>query len=73
MNDRRQLMLLVTEGVPLHEINQHFVFKLGLNERALTHLYHSAGPMSPVHMPHNDGISDERRRELQELSLTQST
>ena len=41
-----------------------------LNEWVLTHLNHSAGLMSPVHMAHNDGISEERRRELQELSLT---
>jgi hypothetical protein len=71
MNDLSgQLILLVTEGMPPDEINQHFVFKRHLNERPLTHLYHSAGLTSPIHMPHNDGISEECRRELRKLSLT---
>jgi hypothetical protein len=70
MNDHRQLILLVTEGTPLDDITHRFVFSRGLSKRALTRLYHSAGLMSPIHMPHNDGISEERRKELQELSLT---
>lgn len=63
---RQDLVRLVSEGTPMAELLQYFTVR---TSRAETfHLFRDAGLMTTI--PSFDDISERRRKELQDLSLT---
>lgn len=63
---RQELVRLVNEGTPMDELLQHFSARIPLAE--MFRLFRDAGLMTPL--PFFDDISEKRRKELQDLSLT---
>ncbi len=69
MNYRDELVALITNGTPAADIYAHLRLELHLSRVAIMELLHDTGVTIPL-PPTEDEITDQRRRELQELSLT---
>lgn len=69
MNYRDELVALITNGTSAATIYNHFRLERHLSRPAIIELLHNSG-VSILLPPSHDEISDERRRFLQELSLT---
>jgi hypothetical protein len=63
---RAELVLLIEDGTPVAQIMIHFSVKHHSSRPAMAALFEHNGLM--VVIPHNDGITEERRRQSQELS-----
>jgi hypothetical protein len=66
---REDLVRLLENGTPKVAIMAHFMLTRHLSAKAAIHFLRSAGIGSPMPDP-ADNITDERRRYLQDLSLT---
>ena len=69
MSYRDVLVDLISRGVPMADIYTHFVTDQHLSRPAIIAMLHDCGVSIPI-PPSEDEISDQRRRELQELSLS---
>lgn len=67
VNPRAELVRLISNGIPTPDIVEYFV-RAGLSEKAIEHLLHQCGVQFRKHRRFEDGITDERRAYLQELS-----
>jgi hypothetical protein len=67
MDHRAELIRLITEGTPPPDIFHFFVHN-GLYPAEVDVLLHECGVFFGRRTRHDDGISDARRLELQELS-----
>jgi hypothetical protein len=67
-NHREDLVRLIENGTPKIGIVTYFMSTRNLSHDAATKVLRASGVMVSVPNP-SDGISDERRQELQELSL----
>jgi hypothetical protein len=63
---RQDLVRLVSEGSSMDELLKYFTARMSLGETF--HLFRDAGLMTPLRTV--DDINEQRRRELQDLSLT---
>jgi hypothetical protein len=63
---RQDLVRLVSEGTPMDELLKYFTARMSFGETF--HLFRDAGLMTPL--PNHDQISETRRKELIDLSLT---
>jgi len=64
---RQDLVSLVSEGASMDELLKYFTVRWGLSFGETFHLFRDAGLMTP--MPKDD-ITEKRRKELQDLSLS---
>jgi hypothetical protein len=69
MNYRDELVALIMNGTAAAEIYSYFRLEKHLSRAAIMELLHDTGVSIPL-PPTEEEISDQRRRELQELSLT---
>lgn len=67
MDLRAELVHLIHDATPPHEIVRFFTLQ-GLGRPAIDALLHECGVQFRTHERHEDGISEERRLYLQELS-----
>jgi hypothetical protein len=67
MTRRQELVLLIERGTPPEEIYSHFANVLGRS--SILELLKDSGVTMPIPSSH-DEITDERRRFLQELSIS---
>jgi hypothetical protein len=65
---RRDLVRLVSEGTPMDEMLQYFTVRWKLSFGETFHLFRDADLMTPL--PKFDNITETRRKELQDLSLS---
>jgi hypothetical protein len=63
---RQDLVRLVSEGTPMDELLMYFTARMSFGETF--HLFRDTGLMTPL--PTHDRITEKRRKELQDLSLT---
>ena len=68
MTHRQELVILIQNGTPPLDIYEYFIQR-GLRRPSILDLYHECGITMPYPLT-RDEITDERRKELQELSLT---
>ena len=64
---RQDLVRLVSEGTPMQELLQYFTVRWGMTFGETFHLFRDAGLMTRT--PRDD-ITEKRRKELIELSLS---
>jgi hypothetical protein len=64
---RQDLVYLVSEGASMDELLKYFTVRWGMTFGETFHLFRDAGLMTP--MPRDD-ITEMRRKELQDLSIT---
>ena len=69
MNYREELVGLIANGTRPADIYIHFRLERHLSRATIIELFNDNG-VSIALPPSDDPISDERRRQLQELSLT---
>jgi hypothetical protein len=69
MSYRDVLIDLIRRGVPMADIYTHFRLERHLSRPAIIAMLHDCGVSIPI-PPSEDEISDQRRRELQDISLT---
>jgi hypothetical protein len=65
---RQDLVYLVSEGTPMDELLRYFTVRWGMTFGETFHLFRDAGLMTPL--PQHDNITEKRRKELNDLSLT---
>jgi hypothetical protein len=65
---RQDLVYLVSEGTSMDELLRYFTVRWELSFGETFHLFRDAGLMTQ--MPNHDNITEKRRKELQDLSLT---
>jgi hypothetical protein len=65
---RQDLVRLVSEGTPMDELLKYFTVRWQLSFGETFHLFRDAGLMTPL--PKYDDITETRRKELIDLSLT---
>lgn len=65
---RRDLVRLVSEGTPMPELVRYFRVQWKMTIGETFRLFRDAGLMTPL--PEYDDITETRRRELQNLSLS---
>jgi len=69
MNYRDELVALIGNGTSPADLYSHFRLERHLGRSTIIDLFHQAGLTIPI-PPSDDEISDERRRQIQQLSLS---